>query len=269
MQILGIDVGGTGIKYGIVDTVSGTLIGDKGRIATPRPATPDAVGAVLAGIVAEFAWRGPVGIGFPAAIVNGTVRTAANIDKSFLGLPIAEHFARHTGCPVFVANDADAAGLAEMRFGAGRESTGSVLIVTVGTGIGTALFYAGRLLPNTELGHIHLDNGKEAEPYASEATRVTKKLKWKDWGPRLGHVLRTLEHLLWPGLIILGGGVSRKLEKYASYLETQAPVVAAAFLNQAGIVGAALVAEDGLRQTPAVAQAKRGSAASRKTKAKA
>ena len=249
MQILGIDVGGTGIKFGVVDTATGTLIGERERILTPKPATPKAVGEALRAIVEQKGWRGPVGIGFPAAIVGGTVRTAANIDKSFLGLPIAAHFAQHTGCPVFVANDADAAGLAEMRFGAG-------------------LFHDGRLLPNTELGHIHLDNGKEAEPYASEATRVTKKLKWKDWGPRLGHVLCTLEHLLWPELIVIGGGVSKKLEKYAPYLKTQAPVVAASFLNEAGIVGAALIAENGLRQTPAAAP-KKGHASPRKGSAKA
>ena len=268
MQILGIDVGGTGIKFGVVDTATGTLIGERERILTPKPATPKAVGEALRAIVEQKGWRGPVGIGFPAAIVGGTVRTAANIDKRFLGLPIAAHFAQHTGCPVFVANDADAAGLAEMRFGAGREKTGAVLIVTIGTGLGTALFHDGRLLPNTELGHIHLDNGKEAEPYASEATRVTKKLKWKDWGPRLGHVLCTLEHLLWPELIVIGGGVSKKLEKYAPYLKTQAPVVAASFLNEAGIVGAALIAENGLRQTPAAAP-KKGHASPRKSSAKA
>ncbi len=246
MQILGIDIGGTGIKFGIVDTASGTLLGEKERVATPRPATPEAVGAELHKIVETLGWRGPIGIGFPAAIVGGKVRTASNIDKSFLGLPLAEYFARSTGCPVFVANDADAAGLAEMRFGVGRGREGTVLIVTIGTGIGTALFHAGRLLPNTELGHIHLDNGKVAEPYASEATRVTKKLKWKEWGPRLGHVLSTLETLLWPELIVLGGGVSRKLDTFAPFLDTQAPVVSASFLNQAGIVGAALIADDGL-----------------------
>lgn len=251
MHILGIDIGGTGIKYGIVDIETGELLGEKARIPTPRPATPTAVGDVLAQIVALTRWQGPIGIGFPAAVVNGTVCTAANIDKSFLGLKIVDYFAERTGCPVCVANDADAAGLAEMRFGAGRGLTGSVLIVTVGTGIGTALFYDGRLMPNTELGHIYLDNGKEAEPYASEATRVTKGLKWKDWGPRLGEVLRALEHLLWPELIILGGGVSRKLAKYAPYLETRAPVVAASFLNQAGIVGAALLAE---KMPPAAAE---------------
>ena len=149
MQILGIDVGGTGIKFGVVDTATGTLIGERERILTPKPATPKAVGEALRAIVDQKGWRGPVGIGFPAAIVGGTVRTAANIDKSFLGLPIAAHFAQHTGCPVFVANDADAAGLAEMRFGAGREKTGAVLIVTIGSDDvaqqgGQAALYHGR-----------------------------------------------------------------------------------------------------------------------------
>ena len=248
MQILGIDVGGTGIKFGVVDTATGTLIGERERILTPKPATPKAVGEALRAIVEQKGWRGPVGIGFPAAIVGGTVRTAANIDKSFLGLPIAAHFAQHTGCPVFVANDADAAGLAEMRFGAGREKTGAVLIVTIGTGLGTALFHDGRLLPNTELGHILLDNGREAERYASEAVRVAKKLKWKEWGKRLDHYLETLERLHWPDLIVLGGGVSKKLDRFASMISVRTPVVPAKLLNQAGIVGAALFAESRIRQ---------------------
>ena len=243
MQILGIDVGGTGIKFGVVDTATGTLIGERERILTPKPATPKAVGEALRAIVDQKGWRGPVGIGFPAAIVGGTVRTAANIDKSFLGLPIAAHFAQHTGCPVFVANDADAAGLAEMRFGAGREKTGAVLIVTIGTGLGTALFTDGRLLPNTELGHIFLDNGVEAERYAADSARVTKKLKWTEWGKRFDHYLATMESLFWPDLIVLGGGVSKKLEKFAETITVRTPVVPARFLNQAGIVGAALYAE--------------------------
>ena len=245
MQILGIDIGGTGIKYGIVDTVSGTLIGDKGRIATPRPATPDAVGAVLAGIVAEFAWRGPVGIGFPAAIVNGTVRTAANIDKSFLGLPIAAHFAQHTGCPVFVANDADAAGLAEMRFGAGRGRDGVAIMVTLGTGIGSAVFVDGNLVPNTELGHLEF-KGQVAEHHAAAAVRKAQHLTWEQWGRRVGHYLTMLTTLFSPELIVVGGGVSRKFDRFADEIAALVPtnteVVPAALQNRAGIVGAALVA---------------------------
>ena len=246
MQILGIDIGGTGIKWGLVETSTGALIGEKQRIDTPKPATPEAIGAALQEIIAKHAWTGPIGIGLPAAVVHGITRTAANIDKSFIGLPVVDYFASLADGPLFVANDADVAGLAEMRFGAGQGQRGVVLIVTIGTGLGTALFCDGRLTPNTELGHILLDNGQEAERYASEAVRITQNLKWKTWGPRINHTLCTLEQLLWPDLIILGGGVSKKLEKFAPYLSTQAPVVAADFLNQAGIVGAALFAEEEL-----------------------
>ena len=249
MEILGIDVGGTGIKAAIVDTATGEQ-GERLRIATPRPATPAAVAGVLKSLLAHHGWQGLVGMGFPAAIQNGVARTAANVDKSFIGLPLAEYFSRETGAPFFVANDADVAGLAEMRFGAGQGQSGTVLIITIGTGLGTALFHDGRLLPNTELGHILLKNGQEAERYASEAVRVTRKLKWKDWGERLNLYLGTMEHLLWPDLIILGGGVSDKLRKFSPTLTTQAPIVAAHLLNRAGIVGAALFAEESTRQNP-------------------
>lgn len=243
MEILGIDVGGTGIKSAIVETTTGELLGERLRLLTPKPATPAAVGAVLRQVLAQHQWRGPIGMGFPAAIQRGVARTAANIDKSFIGLPIANYYSQQTGQPFFIVNDADAAGLAEMRFGAGQGNAGNVLIITIGTGLGTALFHAGQLLPNTELGHVYLENGQEAERYASEAVRITKKLKWKEWGERLNVYLCTMEKLLWPDLIILGGGVSEKLPKYAPMLTPKAPVVAASFLNQAGIVGAALFAE--------------------------
>ena len=248
MQILGIDVGGTGIKVAIVDTATGDLLSERIRIATPRPATPKAIGSTLQALVRQLKWSGPIGMGFPAAIQHGIARTAANIDKSFIGLPVAEYFSAQTGCPVFVANDADVAGMAEMRFGAGRNVRGVVLIVTIGTGLGTALFSNGHLLPNTELGHILLENGAEAERYASEAVRITKKLKWKEWGKRFNLYLTTMESLLWPDLIILGGGVSRKLEKFAPMISVRSTVVAASFLNQAGLVGASLFAEAELQQ---------------------
>lgn len=247
MQILGIDVGGTGIKGAVVETADGTLQTDRVRIETPKPATPQAIGKTLDTLIKQMKWSGPVGVGFPAAIQHGIARTAANIDKSFIGLPIADHFSKETGCNVFVANDADVAGLAEMRFGAGKDVSGVVLIVTIGTGLGTALFTDGHLLPNTELGHILLDNGHEAERYASEAVRVAKKLKWKEWGARFNHYLATMEALHWPDLIVLGGGVSKKLEKFAPMIDIRTPVVPAKFLNQAGIVGAALYAESRLQ----------------------
>ena len=246
MHLLGIDVGGTGIKAAIVDTARGELVSERVRIPTPKPATPDAVAVVLKNLVQTLDWHGPAGVGFPAVLQRGTVMTAANIDKSFIGFPLVERFTRSSGCTIHAVNDADAAGMAEMRFGAGRNQKGVVLIITIGTGLGTAVFVDGKLLPNTELGHIHLDNGQEAEPYASEAARVNQKLKWKEWGQRFNHYLSTMENLLWPDLIILGGGVSKKLEKFAPLLTTRAPVVAAGFLNQAGIVGAALYAESAL-----------------------
>jgi len=246
VQILGIDVGGTGIKSAIVETSTGELVSERHRIDTPRPATPKAVGEALKEVLAHHRWKGPVGMGFPAAIQHGIARTASNIDKSFIGLPIAEYFTKQTGSTFYLANDADVAGMAEMRFGAGKDNDGVVLIITIGTGLGTALFSEGHLLPNTELGHVYLENGHEAERYASEAVRVTKDLKWKDWGERLNLYLTTMESLLWPDLIVLGGGVSEKLHKFSPMITTKAPVVAASFLNQAGIVGAALFAEESL-----------------------
>ncbi len=264
MQILGIDVGGTGIKTGLVDTESGELIGERERIDTPRPATPAAIAQSLRAILDEREWSGPVGVGFPAAIAHGVARTASNIDKSFIGLAVADYFSSETGRTVHVANDADVAGLAEMRFGAGKDEPGVVLIVTIGTGLGTAVFSGGHLLPNTELGHIYLDNGVEAERYAAESVRVVQKLKWKNWGGRLNRYLVTMEKLLWPDLIILGGGVSRKLHKFAPELTTQAPIVAASFLNQAGIVGAALFAEKQVGAAAASVANRRSTAADRR-----
>ena len=249
VKILGIDVGGTGIKSAIVETETGEFVGERLRIETPRPATPEAVASVVGDLIRRHQWQGPVGMGFPAAIQHGVARTAANIDKSFIGLQIAEHFAAETGCDFYIANDADVAGMAEMRFGAGKGNPGVVLIVTIGTGLGTALFCDGHLLPNTELGHVFLENGHEAERYASETVRVVKELKWKEWGARLNLYLTTMEKLLWPDLIVLGGGVSEKLHKFSPLLTTQAPVVAASFLNRAGIVGAALFAEQSLQRT--------------------
>ena len=244
MQILGIDVGGTTIKAALVETSTGALLSEHVRIVTPKPATPQAIGETLKGMAEHFGHQGPIGVGFPAAIQHGIARTAANIDKAFIGLPIAAYFTQLSGRPTHVVNDADAAGLAEMRFGAGKNASGVVLMITIGTGLRTALFTNGQLLPNSELGHILLDNGVEAERYASESVRVVQKLKWKEWGERFNHYLLTMEQLLWPDRIILGGGVSRQLAKFQPMLTTRAPVVAASLLNQAGLVGAALFAAE-------------------------
>lgn len=246
MHILGIDIGGTGVKGAVIDTAIGEMATERFRLESPRPLTPESLAITIQAVVAQHQWSGPIGIGFPAAIQHGIARTAANIDPSFIGLPVADYFTKQTGCPVYVANDADVAGLAEMRFGAGQNVAGVVLIVTIGTGLGTALFSDGHLLPNTELGHIMLDNGMEAERYASEAVRDLQKLKWKDWGDRFNRYLVTMEKLFWPDLIVLGGGASKKLPKFAPRITTQTPVVPAHFLNQAGMIGAALFAEEHL-----------------------
>lgn len=243
MQILGVDIGGSGIKGAIVDTASGELMTERHRIETPHPATPEAVAAVLAQLVVHFGWSGPIGCGFPAAVQQGVARTAANIAQGFIATDIDRLFSEATQCPCFNVNDADAAGMAEMRFGEGAGQSGVVLMITIGTGLGTALFVDGKLLPNTELGHIYLENGIEAERFASDAVRKLEDLGWKSWGNRFNNYLVTMEKLFWPELIILGGGASKKFDKFKGQLKVNAPVKPAAFLNQAGIVGAALYAE--------------------------
>ncbi len=243
MQILGVDIGGSGIKGAIVDTLTGELVTERHRIETPQPATPEAIAAVLAQMVLHFNWNGPVGCGFPAAIQHGVARTASNISQSFINTNIDKLFSEATNCACFNVNDADAAGMAEMHFGEGIGQSGVVLLITIGTGLGTALFIGGNLLPNTELGHVYLDNGIEAERFASDAVRKIEDLGWKAWGNRFNTYLTTMEKLFWPDLIILGGGASKKFDKFKGQLTVEAPVKPAAFLNQAGIVGAALFAK--------------------------
>lgn len=242
MQILGIDIGGSGIKGAPVDTETGEMLAGRYRIPTPQPSKPRAVAAVVAEIAHHFEWHGPLGCGFPSVVQGGVVRTAANVHKRWIGTDAAALFTQASGCPATVINDADAAGLAEMRFGAGRGRAGLVLIVTIGTGLGTALFTDGHLVPNTELGHIEI-RGKEAELRASDAARKRYKLSWKQWARRFDEYLRTLEALLWPDLIILGGGASKKSERFFPYLKVGAEVVPADLENEAGIIGAALAAE--------------------------
>lgn len=246
MQILGVDIGGSGIKGAIVDTLTGELVTERHRIETPQPATPEAIAAVLAQLVLHFEWSGPIGCGFPAAIQRGVARTASNIAKSFIGTDIDALFSEATHCPCFNVNDADAAGMAEMQFGEGAGQAGVVLLVTIGTGLGTAIFTDGELLPNTELGHIYLENGQIAERFASDATRKIEDLGWKSWASRFNLYLTSMEKLFWPDLIILGGGASKKFDKFKHHLTVEAPVKPAAFLNQAGIVGAALFAKSKL-----------------------
>jgi polyphosphate glucokinase len=239
MEALGIDVGGTGIKGAPVNRDTGAMLNPRYRIPTPRPAKPNAVAEAVAQVVRHFGWQGPVGCGFPSVIRGGMTMTAANIHKKWIGTNAAELFTQATGCPTCLINDADAAGLAEMAFGAGKDRLGTVLMVTIGTGLGTALFTNGQLLPNTELGHIQID-GRDAEWGASDAARRREKLGWKEWAQRFDRYLRALEALVWPDLIILGGGTIKKAEKFFPYLTVQAEVVPAQLLNEAGIVGAAL-----------------------------
>jgi len=242
MEILGIDIGGSGIKGAPIDTEVGVLLAPRHRLPTPEPSKPKAIAAMVADIARQFNWHGPVGCGFPAVVRNGLVLTAANIHKKWIGTDSAELFSNATSCPVVVVNDADAAGLAEMTFGAGRAEQGVVLIVTIGTGLGTALFTGGRLLPNTELGHIEI-RGLDAEARASDATRKRDTLSWEQWGERFNEYLNRLEKLIWPDLIILGGGVSKEFDRFRTLLTVQAQVVPAQFLNEAGMVGAALAAQ--------------------------
>ena len=241
MDILGIDIGGSGIKGAPVDLNHGILAAERLRIATPQPATPDAVADTVGKIIRHFNWTGPVGCGLPSVVQNGVARTAANIDSSWIGTDVRTLLSQRTGCPVTVINDADAAGIAEMRFGAGRGRNGTILMVTVGTGLGTALFRDGSLVPNTELGHLLL-NGKVAEKYASAAAREDLGLSYKTWAKRLDLYLHQLQSLFWPDLFILGGGISKNHEKFFPFLTIETEFLPAVLRNQAGIVGAALAA---------------------------
>jgi polyphosphate glucokinase len=241
MDILGVDIGGTGIKAAPVHTDTGKLLAERCRLETPRPATPETVTATLAQLVAHFNWEGPIGCGFPSVIRDGRVCTAANISKEWIGCQARALFTGATGCPVTVLNDADAAGYAEMRFGAGQSIKGVVLIVTLGTGIGTALFTNGQLVPNTEFGHIELA-GEEAENWAAASVRKRKRLSWKKWAGRVDAYLTQVHHYLWPDMIIVGGGVSKQQAKFLPLLTVDTMLVPAQLRNEAGIVGAALAA---------------------------
>lgn len=242
MEILGIDVGGSGIKGAPVDTEKGVFLEDRFRISTPQPSKPDAVAEVVGEVAKHFSWQGPIGCTFPAVTKQGVVHTAANVDADWIGTDAHRLFQRTTGCPVLMMNDADAAGIAEMRFGAGVGHGGVVFILTFGTGIGSAIFVDGTLMPNTELGHLEF-KGTDAESSTANSAREREELSWKKWGKRVNQYLLHLEFLFSPDLIIFGGGVSKKHDKFFHYLETRAEVVPAQLRNDAGIIGAALAAE--------------------------
>ena len=239
MNVFGIDVGGSGIKGAPVDTETGELVAERVRIKTPKPARPEAIVETSVKLVRRSGWEGPVGCGFPAVVKDGVVKTAANIDEANVGFDMQDRLERELDNPVRVINDGDAAGLAEMRWGAGREIEGVVLMLTVGTGIGSSLFVEGRLVPNTELGHIEI-RGKDAEHRASDSARKRDDLSWREYAERLDEYLHRIEDLLWPDLIVVGGGISKKSEKFLPHLTARTKIVPAQMLNEAGIAGAAL-----------------------------
>jgi polyphosphate glucokinase len=243
MIVLGIDIGGTGVKGALVDTETGAVKTDRFRLPTPQPAIPSGVAGVVESIAKHFDYRGSAGITFPGVIKKGVIQTAANLDGAWIGRDGAELFRPCIGGEVVVLNDADAAGLAEMRFGCGVGQGGTVVLVTLGTGIGSAVFYDGKLLPNTEFGHLKI-RGKDAEKRASERVREHKGLSWEEWSERVAEFLRELEHLLAPDLFIIGGGISKKADKFLPLVarSVQTRMEPARLLNNAGIIGAALVA---------------------------
>ncbi|MBA2512462.1 MAG: ROK family protein [Rubrobacter sp.] len=239
MNVFGLDVGGSGIKGAPVDTETGMLLAERVRIKTPHPATPAAIVRTAVKVVRGAGWDGPVGCGFPAVVKDGVVHTAANIDDAAIGFDLGGALEERLGRPVGVVNDADAAGLAEVRWGEGRNRDGVVLMLTLGTGIGTSLFVGGRLVPNTELGHIEI-GGRDAEHRASDTARKREDLSWKQYAHRLDEYLRKIEDLLWPDVIVVGGGISKKADKFLPHLTTRTEIVIAKMLNEAGIAGAAL-----------------------------
>ena len=237
----GIDIGGSGMKAAIVDLVTGELASERIRISTPKPATPVAMADVAAELVHTHGWTGSIGVGFPGIVRHGVVHSAANIDESWVGVDADAVFTDACGVDVAMVNDADAAGLAEIRWGAGRDVTGVVLVLTFGTGIGSGLFVDGALVPNTELGHLELD-GRDAESFAAASVREREGIGWKEWAPRVERYLRHVEMLFSPDLIIVGGGASKSVDKWLPRISILTPIVPAAMANNAGIAGAALVA---------------------------
>jgi polyphosphate glucokinase len=255
---IGLDFGGSGIKGAVVDVANGRLVGERLRVPTPQPSVPREVVAVMDALVRRLAapWDPrdgnafPVGVGIPSAVRHGAAVTAANIDSSWIGFPAEQEMSRVMGRTVAIGNDADLAGLAEVRFGAGRDVPGLAIVLTIGTGVGSALFIDGKLVPNTELGHLEM-KGRDAEVRMSEAARDRLGLNWKDWSVGLDEYLHMLERLFWPDLFIFGGGASKRADNYLSYLTVKTPIALATFRNSAGIVGGALIAYERRSQAPA------------------
>lgn len=241
-QRIGIDVGGSGVKAALVDLTTGAVRGRE-RVATPQPATPEAVAATVGATIAHLDGANGIGCTLPSVVTAGVVRTAAHLDASWVGVDAHELLTRATGRPCTVLNDADSAGLAETRFGAARDEEGLTLMVTLGTGVGTAVLHGGLLVPNSELGHLDID-GQNADEWVSAATRVAQDLSWKQWAKRLNRYLSRLQELLWPDLIVLGGGIVKRADRFFDRIDPGCEVRIAQLGNDAGIVGAALAAAD-------------------------
>jgi polyphosphate glucokinase len=240
----GVDVGGSGIKGGIVDLDTGELVGDRYKLPTPQPATPSAVATTIADVVNEFGWTGPLGVTYPGVVTQGIVRTAANVDKKWIGTNARDSIsAALNGQEVVVLNDADAAGLAEVRYGAAKGRAGLVIVTTLGTGIGSAMVYNGVLVPNSELGHLEID-GHDAESRAANSARERDELSFKHWAKRLTKYYRTLEMLFSPDLFVVGGGISKESEEFLPMVDIDTEIIPAKLLNRAGVVGAALYASE-------------------------
>ena len=243
-EILGIDIGGSGIKAAVVDIESGELLSERRRISTPAPATPESFQKAVRKLVAGFDYSGAVGCCFPTIVVNGAARSASNLGEHWIGVSVEEVLSDATGLPFNVVNDADAAGVAEMRLGAGRHLDGTVITITIGTGIGSGLFHDGRLIPNLELGHMPGFDGEPIERYASGNARKRDDLSWSEWGQRFDYFLNKAARVCTPDHFILGGGASKRFDKFKDELTVSTPCHVAEFLNDAGIVGAAMFAVD-------------------------
>jgi polyphosphate glucokinase len=243
-SLLGIDVGASGIKGGIVNLETGELIGERFRVEMPQPSTPENAANAINEIVEKFNYKGRIGIGFPSVIKNGIASTAANLDKKWIGCNVEKIVGKVTGCEVIVVNDADAAGMAEVRFGHGKGKMGTVVLITIGTGLGSAVFTDGHILRNTEFGHILLKNGMVAEHYAASSAQKREDLSWKKWAKRFDEYLHCVQLYLQPALIILGGGSSKYFNEYKHRFTIETPIIPAKLLNNAGIIGAAIYAAE-------------------------
>ena len=241
---LGIDVGASGIKGALVNVQTGEMEGARFRVDMPQPSTPENAAAAIAGIVQHFKYEGKIGVGFPSVVKNGVAMTAANLDKTWIGANIETVISKATGCEVIALNDADAAGMAEMRYGKGKGKLGTVVLITIGTGLGSAIFTDGHLLRNTEFGHLLMKNGMIAEKYAADSVRKNEELSWRKWGKRFNEFLEHVNLYVQPSLILLGGGSSKYFDEFKERIKISTPVEPAQLLNSAGIIGAAVYAAE-------------------------